>query len=193
MTEMPALRPAAFLDRDGTIIHDADYLDRPEGVKLLPGAARAIAQLNEAAIPVVVVTNQSGIARGYFDMEAYEAVRARLDALLAAEGAHVDETRMCPHLPEVTGPCECRKPGTLLYRQAAERLGLDVARSWYVGDKWRDLEPGFVLGGRGILVPAPTTPAADLERARAEAIVAPSLADAVETILPALLADARAR
>ena len=147
-------RAAAFLDRDGTIIRDTDYVGSPDEVELLPGAAAAIRALNDAHIPVVVVTNQSGIARGYFTQADYERVAARLDELLRADGARIDATYVCPHLPEITGACECRKPGTLLFRRAAEDLGLDLARSWYIGDKPRDVEPARALGGTGILVRA---------------------------------------
>ena len=176
-------RAAVFLDRDGTVIRDAHYIADPARVELLPGAAAAVRRLNEARVPVVVVTNQSGIARGLFDQAAYERVRVRLDALLAAEMARVDRSYMCPHHPDFGEPCECRKPGTLLYRQAAEELGLDLVGSWYVGDRWRDVEPGLVLGGRGLLVPSTDTPAADVARAEALGAVASDLGDAVARIL----------
>ena len=176
-------RRAAFLDRDGTLIVDRDYPSRPEEVVLLPGAAEAVRRLNAAGVATVVVTNQSGIARGLVTEEQYRRVAARAEELLAAEGARIDATYYCPHLPEVTGPCECRKPGTLLYRQAAAALGLALERSAFIGDRWRDVEPGLVLGGRGILVPSPSTPAEDLARARAEAEVAPTLGEAVDRIL----------
>lgn len=177
---------AVFLDRDGTVIHDAHYIGDPSRVALLPGAAAAVRRLNEAGVPVVVVTNQSGIARGLFDEADYERVRARVDAVLADEGARVDRSYMCPHHPDFGGACECRKPGTLLYRQAAEELGLDLARSWYVGDKWRDVAPALAFGGRGILVPTVDTPAGDVARAEAIGEVAASLGDAVTRILAEL-------
>ncbi|MGE0353323.1 MAG: D-glycero-alpha-D-manno-heptose-1,7-bisphosphate 7-phosphatase [Gemmatimonadales bacterium] len=144
--------PAVFLDRDGTIIEDTGYIRDPDLVRLLPGAARAIRRLNQAAVPAIVVTNQSGIARGLLTTEDYDAIVARLTALLAREDATLDAHYFCPHLPEVSGPCECRKPGTLLFRQAAERFSLDLQRCWWIGDRLRDLEPAQVLGGRGILV-----------------------------------------
>ncbi len=99
-----------FLDRDGTIIRDTEYLSRPDDVELLPGAADAIRALNDAAVPVVVVTNQSGIARGYLSVAEYEAVAKRLDELLAARGARIDATYYCPHHPDFGGNCDCRKP-----------------------------------------------------------------------------------
>jgi histidinol-phosphate phosphatase family protein len=176
-------RPAAFLDRDGTIIEDVDFIARPEDVRLLPGAAAAIARLNAAHVLVVVVTNQSGIARGLFDLAAYEAVRARVDQRLAEHGARIDAAYVCPHHPDFTGPCECRKPGTLLFRTAAAELGLDLSRSAWLGDRWRDVEPALQLGGRGILVAGPTTPAGERSRAAREAEVCSSLAAAVDHLL----------
>jgi D-glycero-D-manno-heptose 1,7-bisphosphate phosphatase len=145
-------RGAVFLDRDGTIIEDTGYLRDPENVRLLPGAASAIGRLNHTDLCVVVVTNQSGIARGLVTVQQYLAAESRLDQLLKLEDAGIDRHYYCPHLPEVNGPCGCRKPGTLLYRQAAEQLGIDLFRSWWVGDRLRDVLPAETLGGRGILV-----------------------------------------
>jgi D-glycero-D-manno-heptose 1,7-bisphosphate phosphatase len=176
-------RPAVFLDRDGTLIRDVRYLGKPDQVELIPGAAAAVKRLNEAAWPVVIVTNQSGIARGYFTTNDYERVRRRTEELLLAAGARIDGTFICPHHPDVTGPCECRKPGTLLFVQAAQQLDLDVRRSWYVGDKLRDVLPARSLGGQGILVPSDATPDDDDARAREEFFVAPSLDEAVNRII----------
>jgi len=145
---------AVFLDRDGTIIEDVGYLGDPERMRLLPDAAEAIARLNRAGLLAVVVTNQSGIARGLFDEDAYEATRTRLDRLLADQGARLDAQYHCPHHPEISGPCECRKPGLLLYRRAAEDLGIDLPASWWVGDRRRDVQPATALGGRGIVLGA---------------------------------------
>jgi histidinol-phosphate phosphatase family protein len=167
-------RPAVFLDRDGTIIEDLGYLGDPDRVRLLPGAAEAIGRLNRAEVPAVVVTNQSGIARGLLDETAYAATRARLDQLLADHGARLDGHYHCPHHPDLTGPCECRKPGLLLYRRAAQDLGLQLAASWWVGDRLRDVEPAAALGGRGILVG--NTGSADF-------LTAATLGDAVTRIL----------
>lgn len=176
-------RPALFCDRDGTIIRDAHYLRDPALVELLPGATTMLRAFAEAGYALVVVTNQSGIARGLLSEADYQAVRARLDAELATDGVHLDASMHCPHEPSVTGPCRCRKPGTLLYEQAAAALHLDVTRSVYVGDRWRDIAPALALGGRGILVPGPDTPADDVMRAREEAEVVPSLADLTRMVL----------
>ena len=145
-------QPAVFVDRDGTIMIEREYLADPDGVEILPGAFEALAALQEAGFALVIVTNQSGIARGYYSIEDYQAVAARLDALLEKAGVAVDMTRFCPHHPDVGGPCPCRKPGTGMYLDAAEELGLDPARSYYVGDKLTDVMPALELGGRGILV-----------------------------------------
>jgi histidinol-phosphate phosphatase family protein len=145
-------RAAVFLDRDGTIIEDVGYLADPERVRLLPGAAEAIGRLNRAGLLAVVVTNQSGIARGLLDELAYQATRDRLDRLLADRGAHLDAQYHCPHHPELSGPCQCRKPGLLLYRQAAEELEIDLAASWWVGDRLRDVQPARAFGGRGVVL-----------------------------------------
>ncbi len=176
-------RRAAFLDRDGTLIRDVHYIGRPEQVALLSGAARAVRRLNDAGVTVVVVTNQSGIARGLVTPEGYMKVKARLDELLAAEGARIDATYFCPHHPDVTGPCDCRKPGIALYERAVRDLGLDASRSAFVGDRFRDVAPARHFGGTGILVPSADTPYAEMERARAEAAIATTLGAAVDRIL----------
>ena len=148
----PRSRPAVFLDRDGTIIEDVAYLRDPEKARLLPGAASAIRRLNEQGLLAIVVTNQSGIARGLLSRNEYQLTERRVDELLAAEGAKLDAHYFCPHLPELTGPCDCRKPGALLYRQAAEQFHIDLGASWWVGDRLRDVLPARAFGARGILV-----------------------------------------
>jgi D-glycero-D-manno-heptose 1,7-bisphosphate phosphatase len=188
-----APRPAAFLDRDGTIIEDMAYISRPEDVRLLPGAADAIGALNETGIPVVVVSNQSGIGRGYFTYEDYRRVQARVEEVLGANGAHLDATYICPHTPYEEPPCACRKPRVELFQRAARDHGLDLARSWYVGDSWRDVDPVHTLGGSGLLIRAPSTPPEDLERARARGIVRESLRDVAREIAAALTAGDRRR
>lgn len=175
--------PAVFLDRDGTLIEDRHYLANPDEIVLRPGAADAVAALNAGGMKVVVVTNQSGIARGFLTEEQFAAATARLGRLLGAAGARIDATYHCPHLPEISGPCDCRKPGTLLFERAIADLGLDPGASTGVGDRWRDIVPVITLGGRGMLVPSPDTPAEDLARASQEASVAETLTEAVTRIL----------
>ena len=154
-------KPAVFLDRDGTIIRDTAYVREPDDVELLPGSAASIRRLNERGLPVIVVTNQSGIARGLLTEQDYERVRRRLDKLLEAEGARIDASYHCPHHPDFSGPCECRKPGLKLFKQAAAERGLDLGRSFYVGDRRRDVEPVRQTYGQGILIQRESTPPED--------------------------------
>ncbi|MEX2528033.1 MAG: HAD family hydrolase [Gemmatimonadota bacterium] len=151
-TAAQQLRQAVFLDRDGTLVEERHYLSDPAQVVLVVGAAQAVRRLQGAGLAVVVVTNQSGIARGYYTEAEYRAVADRVDELLHAEGVVVDGTYHCPHLPGVTGPCDCRKPGPGMYLQAARELGLATRGSFYVGDRWKDVLPAVRFGGRGILV-----------------------------------------
>jgi D-glycero-D-manno-heptose 1,7-bisphosphate phosphatase len=146
------LRPAVFVDRDGTIIQERSYLADPAGVALVPGTVSALSDLRAAGFPVVIVTNQSGIALGLYGESDYHAVAARLVRVLADAGVPPSGVEYCPHHPDVTGPCDCRKPATGMHRRAAVALGLDPARSYYVGDKLTDVLPALALGGRGILV-----------------------------------------
>ncbi len=152
MTSARQRRRAVFLDRDGTIIEDVAYLRDPAQARLLPGAAAAIGRLNEGGFLAIVVTNQSGIARGLLSRNDYQMTERRVDELVGGGGAHLDAHYFCPHLPELTGPCDCRKPGVLLYRQAAEQFDIDLSHSWWVGDRVRDVVPADVFGGHGILV-----------------------------------------
>ncbi len=178
-------RPAVFLDRDGILMEDRHYVRLPRDVVLVPGAADAVRRLNEAGVAAVVITNQAGIARGLITDEEYAAVRARLDALLADAGARLDATYHCPHHPEFTGPCDCRKPGTANHRRAIADLALDSSRLAFVGDRWHDVVPARTLGGIAIVVASPETPPDELQGAREEgrARVAPSMKDAIDIIL----------
>ena len=178
-------RPAVFLDRDGTIIEDVGYLQAPGQVRLLPGAGPAIGRLNAAGWLTVVVTNQSGIARGLLSEDDYYRTERRLDELLAQTGARIDAHYFCPHLPEVTGACECRKPGLLLYQQAAARLDIDLSRSWWVGDRARDVLPSAAFGARGILVLGSLAETAGSGTAPHRVLQSPDLAGAVDLILAA--------
>lgn len=181
----PPPRRAAFLDRDGTMIEDRHYLGDPAGVVLIDGAAAAVRRLNAAGVAVVVVTNQSGIARGLLTEADYEHVAARVVELFAAKGAAIDASYHCPHHPDMTGACDCRKPGTALYRRAAEELGLDPARSLFVGDRWRDVAPALAFGGYGVLVATDDTSPADTLRASDQARMATTLGAAVDRFLTA--------
>ncbi|HET7790822.1 MAG TPA: HAD family hydrolase [Gemmatimonadales bacterium] len=174
---------AAFLDRDGTIVEDPGFLHEPGKVRLLAGAAPAIKRLNDAGWLVVTVSNQSGIARGLYSAADYAAVQRRLTELLAAHGARLDGSYYCPHHPETSGPCDCRKPGTKLFLDARDALGVDLSRSAFVGDRLSDVEPARRLGGRGILVRTGEG-ARHVKEARALGITdARDLAEAVDAIL----------
>jgi D-glycero-D-manno-heptose 1,7-bisphosphate phosphatase len=151
------LRPAVFLDRDGVVIEDAHYLADPAQVRLLPGAAEAIARLNRLGIPVIVATNQAGVAHGLFPESCVAAVHRRLDELLAEHDAHVDRYDYCPHHPAAKVPkyrvvCACRKPSPGMLLRAAEECGIDLGRSYLLGDKLSDLEAGRRAGCRVLLV-----------------------------------------
>lgn len=145
-------RKAVFLDRDGTLIEDADYLRRTEDIRWVPGVPAALRALQDLGYALVVVSNQSGIARGYFGWSELRAIETTLCDELALAGVHVDGWYYCPHLPEVDGPCACRKPGNGLMEQAIAELGLSRAESFMVGDSLRDVEAGAKSGLRGILV-----------------------------------------
>lgn len=149
--------PAVFLDRDGTMIEDVGYLDTLSRVAFYPWTVDAIRALNHAGLPVVVVTNQSGIARGLFSGAFVDETHRYIDARLAEGDARVDAYYYCPHHPKGTvaayaRDCECRKPGRGMIDKAASDLGLDPARSWVVGDKWLDVQLGRESGARAILV-----------------------------------------
>ena len=148
---------AVFLDRDGTLIDEVGYLDRVDRVQLYPWSTDAIRALNRAGVRVVMVTNQSGIARGFFDEETVRRVHDHIAERLAAAGAHLDAYYYCPHHPDgkVAGyaqRCDCRKPGRALVDRAVRELGIDPARSFTVGDRWLDVELANVVGAEGLLV-----------------------------------------
>ena len=177
-------RRAALLDRDGTIIVDEHYIADPDRIALLPGAADAISLLARAGVPSIVCSNQSGIARGLVTLEQYHAVRVRIGELLEAAGATLLDSFVCPHHEQFTGPCACRKPGTLLFERAASLHGLDLSRSMFAGDKHRDVAPAVQFGAPAYLVRSPDTPEEHVTRARADgAEVVDSLLDAARRYL----------
>ena len=177
-------RRAVFLDRDGTLIVDQRYLKDAASVELMPQASNAVRRFNYALMPVIVVTNQSGIARGLITEKEYRAARARVDDLLEERGAFVDDHYHCPHHPDITGPCDCRKPDIGMFEQAIVEHQLDAAESVFIGDKLRDLMPAQAYGARGILVPSPETPGEDVKQALAAGFeVATSLTEAAVMVL----------
>ncbi|RLB08218.1 MAG: D,D-heptose 1,7-bisphosphate phosphatase [Deltaproteobacteria bacterium] len=144
------LRVGVFLDRDGTINQEVGYMSNPEAIELIPGAARAIRLINCLGLRAVVVSNQSGVARGYFPLSMVEEANRRLELLLAQKGAHLDGIYYCPHRPEDS--CPCRKPEPGLLKRAAAELGIDLRSSYMVGDRAEDIETIHRVGGKGILV-----------------------------------------
>ncbi|UCF19708.1 MAG: HAD family hydrolase [Gemmatimonadota bacterium] len=143
---------AAFIDRDGTVIEERGDLSDPDMVFLLPGSAEALLRLSRAGLLVILVTNQSGIAREAFTLDEFRVVQQRMFDLLERAGARLDGVYFCPHHPDVDGPCQCRKPAAGLYRQAAVARSIDLARSFYVGDRWRDVAVTREVGGVPFLV-----------------------------------------
>lgn len=143
-------RPAALLDRDGTLIVEKDYLADPDGVELEAGAAAALRTLAKLGLVLVVVSNQSGIGRGYFTRARADAVNARVDELLSAEGVEIAGWYLCPHAPDEA--CCCRKPLPGLAHAAAAELGLDLQRSFVIGDKPADVGLARAVGATGLLV-----------------------------------------
>lgn len=154
---MSNLRPAVFLDRDGTVNEQMGYINHISRFHLLPEAGRAIKLLNDHKIPVVVVSNQSGLARGYFPKELLNQVHEKMDLLLAQEGAHIDGLYYCPHHPEAKEmqyriDCNCRKPKTGMLLQAADEMNLDLSLSFVVGDRWSDIKCADRAGCSSVLV-----------------------------------------
>lgn len=148
---------AVFLDRDGTVIEERRYISDPHDVVLLPTAADAISKLNARGIPVIVVTNQAGVARGYFSLDQVREIHRRLDLLLRDAGAVVDGYYVCPHHPtagvnEFGRECNCRKPKPGMLLNAASDKLLDLERSFMIGDKELDLQAGRAAGCTSMLV-----------------------------------------
>ena len=141
---------AVFLDRDGTIVVDKHYPSDPDELELLPNALEGIRELRDLGAKLVVVTNQSGVGRGYFPAEALEPMHERLRELLAEGGVALDGIYVCPHAPD--DGCDCRKPKTALFEQAADELGLALTESYVLGDKDADVEAGRRIGATPILV-----------------------------------------
>jgi len=155
--EHRAFERAVFLDRDGTIIEEVGYLDRPERVELFPWTIDAVRVLNRAGLAVVLVSNQSGVARGFFTEDIVDAVHQRMADLLAEGGARIDAYYYCPHHPDGKVPpfaqkCDCRKPGRGLVDRAEQEFGIEPARSFVVGDRWLDVALGRAVGAQSVLV-----------------------------------------
>jgi D-glycero-D-manno-heptose 1,7-bisphosphate phosphatase len=179
-----------FFDRDGTLIEEVGYLSRPDRVRWYPYAIDALCVLHRAGYAIVLVTNQAGVARGFFDEEVVRAAHRDMASAVALAGGRIDGAYYCPHHPDGTSPeyaraCECRKPGAGMVRQAASELALDLARSWVVGDRWIDVQIAQQVGARGILVRTgygETEAACPPEGVKAAAVV-PHVFDAASWIL----------
>lgn len=150
-------RPAIFMDRDGTLSHEVGYVNHLSRFRLFPFAVEAVRAINRAGFLAVVVTNQAGVARGYFPESLLHEVHDGLRAAMAQGGARLDGIYACVHHPSVGEPpyrrdCECRKPKPGLARRAADELGIDLARSFVVGDREGDLQLAWNVGARAVLV-----------------------------------------
>ena len=191
------MRPAVFIDRDGTLTDEVGYVNHPSRLRLLPRSAEAIRRLNRAGIAAVVITNQAGVARGYFSEDVLHAVTAELVEQLARAGARLDGVYVCAHHPTEGAPpfralCDCRKPKPGLLLRAADELRLDLTRSVMVGDKPSDLEVAPKVGARSVLV-LTGYGRGEWEYRRDQFSISPDhvagdLLDAVDWALPALTA-----
>jgi D-glycero-D-manno-heptose 1,7-bisphosphate phosphatase len=151
------LRSAIFLDRDGTVTDEVGYINHISRAKIYPYAAEAVRLLKSTGLPVIIVTNQSGVGRGYFTEEIVGEVHRMVQETLQAAGTSIDAFYYCPHHPSavVAGyrqECGCRKPGTGMPEEAAERFGIELSASYVVGDTYRDMQMGFNIGARTVLL-----------------------------------------
>jgi D-glycero-D-manno-heptose 1,7-bisphosphate phosphatase len=157
VTIQSRMQPAVFLDRDGTLIEEVGYLNRLDRVKFFPWTVDAIRVLNDAGLLVVVVTNQAGVAQGYYDEAFVRRTHRHIDERLRAGRALVAGYYYCPHHPKASVEayrqvCECRKPSPGMIRQAARELGIDATRSYVVGDRWGDIDLGAAAGVKSVLL-----------------------------------------
>ena len=148
---------AVFLDRDGTFVEEAGYINRIDRLELFPWSLEAVRLLNRAGFRVIVVTNQAGVARGYFDEAFVRQAHDHLDGLIRAAGGRIDGYYYCPHHPDASvaeyrRTCDCRKPGTGMFLAAAREHGIDLSQSYAVGDRWHDVEAAQKAGVTAILV-----------------------------------------
>lgn len=176
------MRRAIFLDRDGTLNEDAGYVHRRKDWRWLPGSLSALERLAGAGFLLVVASNQSGIARGLFSEDDVRRLHRSLDRELSRRGIRLAGWYCCPHLPEISGPCPCRKPAPGLLLQAASELDIDLGASWMVGDRWRDAEAGCAAGCQTVLLAS--APPEELAMAQGAGVrIVPDLAGAAELIL----------
>ena len=188
MNESPTVtgkQAAVFVDRDGTLNRDVDYLSSPDQFELFPDVAEAVRQLNLAGLKVILVTNQSGIARGYFSLRDLESIHQKLRSCLTESKAWLDDVLFCPHHPD--DGCRCRKPNPGMIEQALARHEIDVSKSYVVGDRHLDIELAHRVGAKGVLVMTGTTSDDSLATCHKKklpvAFIAPCFSDAVSWIL----------
>jgi D-glycero-D-manno-heptose 1,7-bisphosphate phosphatase len=194
-------RVAVFLDRDGTINEEVDFLRTPEQLRLIPGAGAAIRELNERGILACIISNQSGVARGFITEEDLVPIHARLSEELRKAGAAVDRIDYCPHHPTEGKPpydvvCGCRKPATGMLTRAAAALDIDLGRSFVIGDRIVDIQVGQAVGARTVLVLTGYGPRS-VEECRLQGVVPdsvfPSLREAIAFILTEVTRDTFSR
>jgi len=152
---MAQIKKAVFLDRDGTIARDVPYCSRPEDFELLPGVSEGIRLLNEAGFKVIVITNQSGVSRGYFTKEMLEEIHQKMKDDLSKFGAHIDGIYFCPHHPDQG--CDCRKPKPTLIYQATQAHGIQLDESFFIGDMPLDVVAGYAAGCKACLISSSRT------------------------------------
>lgn len=185
---MTKLQPAVFLDKDGTLIDDVPYNVDPDRITLAPGAGEGLARLSASGFRLIVVSNQSGVARGLFEEAALGAVWTRINELLDECGVVVDGFYHCPHHPEGIVPryaieCECRKPGPGLVLRAAREHPVDLRRSWFIGDILNDVEAAHRAGCRAALIDNGNETEWKRSALRWPEIVAADMAEAARAII----------
>lgn len=151
MIDQAGRTPAIFVDRDGTLCFDKHYLSDPEGLEFIPTVVDGLKLAAQLELPIIIVTNQSGVGRGYFTEEILAEVHAKLLSMLSENGIRIADIFHCPHVPG--SGCNCRKPAPGMLLEAAEKHGIDLAASFVIGDRMMDIELAHAVGAKGVLVP----------------------------------------
>ncbi len=178
---MSNTQKAIFLDRDGTIIEEVNFLSTVEETRLFPYTIEALTILKDADFLFFVTTNQSGIARGYFDASAVNAIHAKIQNELKANDLQIESFHFCPHMPDAG--CRCRKPNTGMIEQACENFDIDLSKSWMVGDKILDIGMGFNAGTKAALVKTGHGKKQSAELDREPEIIAENLLEAAKSVI----------